>query len=107
MIMLKVAEKYEELLALLGYRPHPMRLLVLRTLCEHTELTDIHGLAAHMTAAGIALEKEKVRMILKRLNESGFLDRQGIPGQNKFLFRLKPYDELYADVQLRINSKHQ
>lgn len=105
--MLKLAEKYEELLALLGYRPHPMRLLVLRTLCEHAEFTDLHELSDNMAAAGIALEKEKVRMILKRLNEEAFLERRGIPGQNKFLFRLKSYDELHADVQLRINSRHQ
>lgn len=100
------AEKYEELLRQLRFRPHTLRLLVLRTLCTFTSYTDLDELMHAMHASGIDAEKEKVRMILKRLNESGFLDRQALIGQNKFLFRLKPYEEMYAEVQMRI-SRHQ
>lgn len=103
---LLLAEKYEELLAQLRFRPHALRLLVLRALCTFTSHTDLDQLVYTMNASGAYAEKEKVRMILKRLNESGFLDRQALTGQNKFLFRLKPYDELYAEVQMRI-SRHQ
>jgi Fe2+ or Zn2+ uptake regulation protein len=105
--MLKHAEKYEELLLLLNYRPHPMRLLVLRTLCAQEEFTDLHALSELMTASGTNVEKEKVRMILKRLNESGFLDRRGITGQNKFQFRLKEYNQLEQEIRSRISNQHQ
>lgn len=105
--MMKLAEEYEELLGLLNFRPHPLRLLVLRTLCSQTEFMDLHELAQHMTASGIQLEKEKIRMILKRLNECGFLERRPIPKQNKFQFRLKPYENLEAEVHSRIANKHQ
>lgn len=105
--MLRLAEKYEALLALLNYRPHPMRLLVLRTLCELTEFTDTHELAERMQSAGVAMEKEKIRMILKRLNECDFLDRRGVTGQNKLLFRLKDYEPLEQEVQNKLKNKHQ
>jgi predicted transcriptional regulator len=107
MTMLKRAEKYEELLSLLNFRPHPMRLLVLRALCQHAGYTDLHELTGIMIAGGISAEKEKIRMIVKRLNECGFLDRQGLTGQNKFLFRLKEYEQLEQEVHSRINNKHQ
>jgi Fe2+ or Zn2+ uptake regulation protein len=104
---LKAAEKYEELLWQLRFRPHALRLLVLRALCTFTEFTDLERLVQNMNAAGAVADKEKVRMIIKRLNEAGFLERQPLAGQNKFLFRLKSYDELHADVQMRISSRHQ
>ncbi len=103
---MRLAEKYEALLVLLHYRPHPMRLVVLRTLCELTEFTDIHELSGRMQSSGVGMEKEKIRMILKRLNECDFLDRRGVTGQNKLLFRLREYGQLEQEVQNKLKNKH-
>lgn len=104
---MKLAEKYEALLARLSYRPHPVRMQVLHALCASTGFIDVDGLVERMQSPGASPEKEKVRMIVKRLNESGFLERQNVAGQNKLLFRLKEYAQLEQEVDYRTNNKHQ
>lgn len=105
--MYKRAEKYAALLIELGYRPHILRLHVLRTLCLHEMYTDVSGLTEILESAGISADKEKVRMVVKRLNEEGFLDRRALPGKNKYLFCLRDYSTVEADVRRRIEGKHQ
>jgi hypothetical protein len=105
--MYKLAEKYEALMQQLKFRPHKLRLEVLRTLCMHALYTDLAGLIETMSSNGITADKEKVRMVIKRLNESGFLLRKAIPGQNKYLFCLKPLTEVEAEVRTRLEGKHQ
>lgn len=100
------AERYEELLGRLRFRPHPLRLAVLRALCNFSTYSGLDELVNEINRAGVEVEKEKVRLVLKRLNEAGFLDRQAILKRNKFLFRLKPYEEIYTQVQMRV-SRHQ
>ncbi|HTF05799.1 MAG TPA: hypothetical protein VK826_17345 [Bacteroidia bacterium] len=105
--MYKLAEKYEALMQQLNFRPHKLRLEVLRTLCMHPLYTDITGLTALMSSNGIAADKEKVRMVIKRLNEAGFLHRKQIAGKNKYIFCLKSYDEVEAEVSTSREGKHQ
>ncbi|TND09809.1 MAG: hypothetical protein FD123_933 [Bacteroidetes bacterium] len=104
--MYKLAEKYDELLRQYRFRSHKLRLLVLRTLCMHTDFTDVAGLWQLLADSGIESEKEKLRMIIKRLHETGFLERKKVSGKNKFLFRLRPYEDLLKESTTWGKSKN-
>jgi Fe2+ or Zn2+ uptake regulation protein len=105
--MQTTAQHYEHLLGQLHFRPHPLRMHILQELTASAEFTDVRELCERMKAAGVDAHKEKVRMIIKRLNECGFLERQQIPGKNKFLFRLKNYAQLEAEVGSKMQNQHQ
>ena len=100
------AQQYEHLLTLLHFRPHPLRMHVLEALTASHDHTDVRALCDRMKESGVDAHKEKVRMVVKRLNECGFLDRQLIRGKNKFLFRLKDYALLEAEVGSKIQNQH-
>lgn len=104
--MKKEAKKYEALLSLLYYRPHNERFLVLELLCAHRDFQDVNSLHEQISAKEIQMDKEKIRMIVKRLNETGILERNRIPGMNKFVFRLKPYEHAEAEVRSRVENKY-
>lgn len=105
--MQATAQHYEHLLSLLHFRPHPLRMHILQALTASDKFSDVCDLCDRLQATGIEANKEKVRMIIKRLNECGFLERQLIEGKNKFLFRLRHYPLLEAEIGSKIQNQHQ
>lgn len=104
--MQPTAQHYEHLLSLLHFRPHPLRMHILKALIASDEFTDVRDLCERLQSTGVEANKEKVRMIIKRLNECGFLERQLQQGKNKFLFRLKEYTQLEAEIGSKIQHQH-
>lgn len=96
-----MAQQYESILRKRGMRPDAIRFQVLEQMAGDETFSDRNQLEEKLKQSGADLDSEKIRYVIKRLHAMGLLERQRVPKQNKFLFRLWPVAALQKEFSTR------